>query len=508
MRRGPCATSPPLFWGLSPCKGRGAAPRSSRETLNSPHREGRRGRRRRWFPPRGARSCAVTGLLSAGMEPGSTPLLPPGLATLPPPAPALPVSPAFLRPPSLFLRAARGACSPRTPKCARCRNHGVVSALKGHKRFCRWRDCACAKCALIAERQRVMAAQVALRRQQAQEESEARGLQHLLHLAARGRGAAGRAPACGAASAELQPGRRGVRGCEPGGAGRGAERTRSRAEILAPLRQILISGWPRFPLPGASCVRPGEAAHSGSYRVKSSGLEISEKGETVQCPNLEQQLEGAESSGSPSSSDMESGNESEWSKDFATPSSSPPAAASRQKDPLGILTKVFPSHKRSKLESILQFCKGDVVQAIEQILNRKENKQNVKDFANPSRSDLSALQRASNFSLTGLGVGAFGNTSAFSPLQTSSTSFGNATNLYGVNPRLGISPLKLAYSTPGRGLPGFMSPYLTPGLVPALSFHPAMDYSFSGVIKDASYFPSKESVTSSGIYSRLNQENQ
>ncbi|KAL7876614.1 hypothetical protein AOLI_G00115770 [Acnodon oligacanthus] len=52
----------------------------------------------------------------------------------------------------------------RSPKCARCRNHGFAAELKGHTGKCPFLACACWKCSLITERTKIMASQRRIRR--------------------------------------------------------------------------------------------------------------------------------------------------------------------------------------------------------------------------------------------------------------------------------------------------------------------------------------------------------
>ncbi|CAH1801153.1 unnamed protein product [Owenia fusiformis] len=55
-------------------------------------------------------------------------------------------------------------------KCARCKNHGDISPLKYHKAYCKHRDCQCRLCSLLGEKQKISAAQIALRRRRQQDE--------------------------------------------------------------------------------------------------------------------------------------------------------------------------------------------------------------------------------------------------------------------------------------------------------------------------------------------------
>ena len=54
----------------------------------------------------------------------------------------------------------------RAPKCARCRNHGMVNSFNGHEHFCKWNNCTCARFQVVVERQRITASRVASLRQQ------------------------------------------------------------------------------------------------------------------------------------------------------------------------------------------------------------------------------------------------------------------------------------------------------------------------------------------------------
>ncbi|NXG19501.1 DMTA2 factor, partial [Grallaria varia] len=405
----------------------------------------------------------------------------------------------LLRAPPLLLRAAEKY--PRTPKCARCRNHGVVSALKGHKRYCRWKDCMCAKCTLIAERQRVMAAQVALRRQQAQEENEARELQ-LLYGTAEGL-------ALAAANGIIPPrpayevfGSVCAGGGGEGGAG-ASESKMQKFELfpktLLPSRAVTPQQAGGKPLSPDGESVPGTSSPDARH---GSGSENGDGESFLSSPVSKGPKEGEESPGSISPLGSDSGSEAD--KDEQDPS---PSAGGRQRTPIDILTRVFPAHKRSVLELVLQGCGGDVVQAIEQILNnRGPDKGPEEGWARegalqglpPSPAAAAAHHRPLIAGAMAPAIGALGSRSAFSPLQPNATHFGAEAGAYPLGTHLGLNPLRLAYSAHSRGL-AFMTPYSTAGLMPTLGFRPPVDYAFSDLMRDRSAVH-KEQVYSGGLY--------
>ncbi|CAG07980.1 unnamed protein product, partial [Tetraodon nigroviridis] len=428
----------------------------------------------------------------------------------------------LLRGPPLLLRAADKY--PRTPKCARCRNHGVVSALKGHKRYCRWKDCMCAKCTLIAERQGVMAAQVALRRHRAQEENEVRELQLLYGTAERWPLAAANGiipprpnyEVFGSVSSETNSGAGSVLlaslvPASPLTCSACVHRLQ-RAEVRALLQEPAVGSSTPQQSAGKSAPAEGDSAPAMSPpdgRHAGSGSENGDSESFINSPVSKPLKDGGETPGSVSSIGSDSGSETDKEEQEASPS----PAASRHMNAIDILTRVFPSHKRSVLELVLQGCGKDVVQAIEQILNnsgaqvRQGRARRDVDRGEdaPRRAAASAASRHQHHHRPDE-AHATRSHDAQQPLRLLSPAAQRATlrrrpgRLPAGHPP-GTKPLRLAYSAHGRGL-AFMAPYSTTGLMPTLGFRPPMDYAFSDLIRDRTMLHKEQGYTG-GLYGPL-----
>lgn len=317
-----------------------------------------------------------------------------------------------------------------------------------------------------------MAAQVALRRQQAQEENEARELRMMY-------------PGAGLIGESGVP-----QGSTVGPSTQApADHTPSGLEFFATDSQKDDAKLSKYPLYNGFIGHPVFAPHSSRLaspheREMSPNQEHSASlsdGSPSPPPRCDHSSERSDSPQRFSSSDPESGNELDK-----------PAA---ERNPTDIMAKIFPHQKRDMLESTVRTCKGDIVKSIELILSSKENK-----------IELEPSTLRPPVGLPGA-LSSMGNKSAFSAVHMPPTAAGGDT-VYSLGPRLSMGPLRLTYSSANAaGVAGFMSPYVTSGLMPVFPLRPPLEtYPFPNMIRDLSYLQNKESLCNAGLYTRLNEK--
>lgn len=80
-------------------------------------------------------------------------------------------------PPSSVVASGGGGGKERQRLCTNCKNHGLFKVWKKHKRYCKYRDCQCAKCLKTAATRKNCAEQTAKRRARQEDELREQELQ-------------------------------------------------------------------------------------------------------------------------------------------------------------------------------------------------------------------------------------------------------------------------------------------------------------------------------------------